>query len=153
MLFLLVKIFFPCKNSFFLKIRHQNIFLGKNHSIYTSILSKLVVKLVWIILKFPKIIYYLFIYYLFKESIRKCRHTIIRIIWKINDHSAHKRQDLARLTEYRLMRFGQICTPLVTKDAKNSPWLKQERTRDTSHIRITPWLLYIQGSEENQFKI
>jgi hypothetical protein len=51
------------------------------------------------------------------------------------------------------MRFGQICTPLVTKDAKNSPWLKQERTRDTSHIRITPWLLYIQGSEENQFKM
>jgi hypothetical protein len=29
------------------------------------------------------------------------------------------------------MRFGQICAPLVRKDAKNSPWLKQERTRDT----------------------
>jgi hypothetical protein len=55
------------------------------------------------------------------------------------------------------MRSGQICAPLVTKDAKNSPWLKQERgTRSpntTSHIRITPWLPYIQGSEENQLKL
>jgi hypothetical protein len=42
-----------------------------------------------------------------------------------------KRQDLARLTECRLMRFEQICAPLVTKDAKHSPWLKQERTRNT----------------------
>jgi hypothetical protein len=39
---------------------------------------------------------------------------IIRIIWKINGHSAQKRQDLARLTECRLMRFEQICAPLNT---------------------------------------
>jgi hypothetical protein len=56
------------------------------------------------------------------------------------------------------MRFGKICAPLVRKDAKNSPWLKQERTRDTlskydSHIRTTPWLPHIQGSEGNQFKL
>jgi len=33
---------------------------------------------------------------------------------------------------------------------------KERRTRSpntTSHIRITPWLPYIQGSEENQFKM
>jgi hypothetical protein len=29
------------------------------------------------------------------------------------------------------MRYGQICAPLVTKDAKNSSLLKQERTRNT----------------------
>jgi hypothetical protein len=28
------------------------------------------------------------------------------------------------------MRFGQICAPLVTKDANNSPWLKQERKNE-----------------------
>jgi hypothetical protein len=50
---------------------------------------------------------------------------------KRDGHSVQKRQDLARLTECRLMKFGQIYAPLVTKDAKNSPWLKQEKTRDT----------------------
>jgi hypothetical protein len=53
---------FSLQKYFFLENSASKYFLGKNHSIYTSILSKLVVNLVWIILKFPKIIYYLFIF-------------------------------------------------------------------------------------------
>ena len=42
-------------------------------------------------------------------------------------HSAQKRQDLARLTECRLMTYEQICAPLVIKDVKNTPLVKTRK--------------------------
>ena len=74
---------------------------------------------------------------LIKESIRKCRHKIIRIIWKINGHSAHLKT--ARSGKINRMPINEIWTNLRTfgnKGCQKFPLVKTRKNEvHALHIR------------------